>query len=143
MIVTKRLPALKLSALLLALLLTLGALAVTGCNENDNGGNQAKAPTTTEKSKEVNANWTIKVNDKHTVDSQGLPIDYTLQFTATKAGGTDPTGSYKGTAHLTVKSDLSKFKGLPQSVIKVMGSIDGQGDDKNLTFKVITFADAR
>ncbi|MHB8841453.1 MAG: hypothetical protein ACYC56_06660 [Candidatus Aquicultor sp.] len=143
MIVPEKLPALKLSAFLLALLLILGVFAVTGCNENGKDGKQAKAPATTEKSKEVNANWTINVNDKHTIETQGLPIDYSLQFTATKAGGTDPTGFYKGTAHFTVKSDFSKLKGLPQSIIKTMGGVDGKGDAKNFTFKIITFADAR
>ncbi len=133
----------KLPAFLLALLLALGIFAIAGCNENGTDGKQAKSPATTGQSKEVNANWTINVNDKHTIETQGLPIDYALQFTATKAGGTDPTGSYKGTAHFTVKSDFSKLKGLPQSIIKTMGGVDGVGDAKNFTFKVVTFADAR
>ncbi|HEY3373756.1 MAG TPA: hypothetical protein VGK02_01670 [Candidatus Aquicultor sp.] len=133
----------KLSALLLALLLALSILTVVGCKEAEKGGKAAKATTTTGKSKEVNANWTINVNDKHTIESQGLPIDYTLKFTATKAGGTDPIGTYRGTARLTIKADFSKFKGIPQSVIKVMGGVNGEGDAKDFTFKVVNFSDAQ
>lgn len=136
----------KLSTLVLALLLALSTLSITGCNEADKGGNTAQAPTTTEKPaepEEVEANWTINVADKQTIDSQGLPIDYTLKFTATKAGGTDPTGTYKGSAHLKVKADFSKVKGIPQNVIKVMGGVDGKGDAKDFTFKVTTFEDAK
>lgn len=133
----------KLSLPVVVLILALGTISLVGCDKNQDGNN-AQAPTTTVTSeKEVNANWTIDVNDKHTVDVQGLPIDYTLQFKATKAGGTDPTGTYKGTAHLIVKSDFSKFKGIPQSVIKVMGGVNGQGNANGFTFKVVNFADAR
>ena len=135
----------RLLTFLLVLMLSLGAMALAGCNEKDADQKSSKATTTTttEAKEEINANWTIEIDDKLSVEQEGLPIDYTLAVTATKAGGTDPTGSYKGTAHMTMKADFSKFKGLPQSVVKVMGSADGAADDKNLTFKVITFKEAR
>lgn len=138
----------KHAAILLALLFTCGSLSIAGCDTKENVAKQQdkqqeKAGSTTTTEKEVNANWTIEVNDKHTVDQKGLPIDYTLQLTATKAGGTDPIGAYKGTARLIVKSDVSKLKGIPQSVMKLMGNIDAVADTKNLKFNVIDFAKAR
>ncbi len=131
----------KLSALILALLLGFGALALAGCDDKDKDGKTTKTTTasdetTKDTTKEVNANWTIDINDTVKVDSQGLPIEYKLQFKATKNNGTAPVGDFKGSGAVDMKADFSKVAGLPESVVKVSGGVNGTFNASNVSFRV-------
>lgn len=128
----------KLIQFTLVLLFISGAFTALGCGSKTDvpAPDKPKPVEESKKSEEINANWTINVNDKITVDSKGLPIKYTLVFAATKNGGTGLTGTYKGTATLTEEADFSKLPGLPNNVIKVGGGINGKMTDSKVNFNM-------
>lgn len=89
------------------------------------------------KDKPLNCNWTISVNDEISKKIEMWNLKYSLEFTAVKQGGTDQAGFYKGKAVFKIKGTVDKMPGVDESLIKVMGNVEGEGTDNNLSFTVM------
>lgn len=121
---------------LVMVMITFLSLGCSNKNEQPQPNPETQQSSAKQKAKELNCKWTIAVNDTITVNNQGLPITYTLNFSANKNGGTQPIGTYTGKAALTMKSDFSKIPGMQNKYFKISGGADGQGTDNKIKLDI-------
>lgn len=92
------------------------------------------APETPEA--ELEADWTLHVNQTITVESEGLPINHTLILVAKKTGGTDIYGSYEGLAYVRTQLDASV---LSNEVIAVSGGFNLECSSDAIQFEILPY----
>jgi hypothetical protein len=127
--------------ILVSLTVAFCLVLVTGCTNNGDttGENPTKTPSpkaSNLKDTPVECDWTLKVDQTIPVTTDGMTVNYTLILEATKNGGFDVLGNYKGTASIKVSLDASN---LSNEVIQVTGGFSMKASTDNLSFEIVPY----
>lgn len=126
---------------LLAWLFTFVLLmALAGCTESPAAPEITPVPTSSAApvtpEAELEADWTLHVNQTITVESEGLPVNHTLILVAKKTGGTDIYGSYEGLAYVRTQLDASV---LSNEVLAVSGGFNIEYSSDTIQFDILPY----
>ncbi len=126
--------------LLVWILLSALLLSLAGCNEPTAPAEITPTPTSSVAPEtpeaEVEANWTLYVDQTITVESEGLPVDYTLILSAKKSGGTDIYGKYEGSAYVRTQLDASV---LSNEAFAVSGGFNIECSSDSIAFEILPY----
>lgn len=126
--------------LLIWLFISVSLLSLAGCSEPPAPPEITPTPTASAAPEtpeaELEANWTLQVDQTITVDSEGLPVNHTLILVAKKTGGTDIYGSYEGTAYVRTQLDASV---LSNEAFAVSGGFNIEYSSDAIAFDILPY----